>query len=103
MFYQPEVLREEEEKILATPEAQKVLSWFVQKLPIVTNWETEEIQNIINAGIAESGIKGKAFYTPLRLALIGKMHGPELPSTFVIIGAEESVKRLKRYLLNNNE
>ena len=60
-------------------------------------------ENIINAGIAESGIKGKAFYTPLRLALIGKMHGPELPSTFVIIGAEESVNRLKSYLLNNKE
>jgi len=35
----------------------------------------------------------------LRLALIVKIHGPELHSTFAIIGLEESVKRLKRYLL----
>ena len=103
MFYQPDTLTEEEEKILATPEAQKVLAWFVQKLPTITNWETEEIQNIINAGITALGIKGKAFYIPLRLALIGKMHGPELPSTFAIIGLEESLQRLKRYLLKNEE
>jgi len=49
------------------------------------------------------GIKGKAFYIPLRLALIGKMHGPELPSTFAIIGLEESLQRLKCYLLKNEE
>jgi len=103
MFYQPDTLTEEEEKILATPEAQKVLAWFVQKLPTITNWETEEIQNIINAGITALGIKGKAFYIPLRLALIGKMHGPELPSTFAIIGLEESLQRLKCYLLKNEE
>jgi len=103
MFYQPDTLTEEEEKILATPEAQKVLAWFVQKLPTITNWKTEEIQNIINAGITTLGIKGKAFYIPLRLALIGKLHGPELHSTIAIIGLEESLQRLKRYLLKNEE
>jgi glutamyl/glutaminyl-tRNA synthetase len=99
MFYQPETLTEEEEKILSAPEAQKVLAWFVQKLPTITNWEVDTIQEVINNGISELGIKGKAFYLPLRLALLGKIHGPELHSTFAIIGLEESVKRLKRYLL----
>ena len=103
MFYQPETLTEEEEKILSTPEAQKVLAWFVQKLPTLTNWEVDTIQEVINDGISELGIKGKAFYLPLRLALIGKIHGPELHSTIAIIGLEESVKRLKRYLLKNEE
>ena len=103
MFYQPETLTEEEEKILSTPEAQKVLAWFVQKLPTITNWEVDTIQEVINDGISELGIKGKAFYLPLRLALIGKIHGPELHSTIAIIGLEESVKRLKRHLLKNEE
>jgi len=103
MFYQPETLTEEEEKILSTPEAQKVLAWFVQKLPTLTNWEVDTIQEVINDGISELGIKGKAFYLPLRLALIGKIHGPELHSTIAIIGLEESVKRLKRHLLKNEE
>ena len=103
MFYQPETLTEEEENILSTPEAQKVLAWFVQKLPTLTNWEVDTIQEVINDGISELGIKGKAFYLPLRLALIGKIHGPELHSTIAIIGLEESVKRLKRYLLKNEE
>ena len=103
MFYQPETLTEEEENILSTPEAQKVLAWFVQKLPTLTNWEVDTIQEVINDGISELGIKGKAFYLPLRLALIGKIHGPELHSTIAIIGLEESVKRLKRHLLKNEE
>ena len=76
----------------------KVLAWFATNLPILSAWDTESIQNLVNYGIAELGIKGQKFYTPLRLALIHQQHGPELPSTFIILGKEESIKRLQQYL-----
>ncbi|HPH71130.1 MAG TPA: glutamate--tRNA ligase, partial [Candidatus Cloacimonas sp.] len=98
MFYQPEELKNDDIKTLLAPEAQKVLAWFATNLPILSAWDTESIQNLVNSGIAELGIKGKKFYTPLRLALIHQQHGPELPSTFIILGKEESIKRLQQYL-----
>ena len=44
--------------------------------------------------MAELGLKGKAYYTPLRLALIHQQHGPDLPATFAILGLEEVHRRL---------
>lgn len=42
----------------------------------------------------KTGAKGKALYRPLRLALTGREHGPEMDKLFVLIGAEKAKKRL---------
>lgn len=43
---------------------------------------------------AETGRKGKALFMPLRLALTGLDHGPELKSLLPLIGREEALRRL---------
>jgi len=43
---------------------------------------------------AETGRKGKALFMPLRLALTGKPHGPEMSRLLPIIGRERALKRL---------
>ena len=42
-----------------------------------------------------TGAKGKALFMPLRLALTGLDHGPELASLLPLIGREKSLKRLE--------
>jgi glutamyl-tRNA synthetase len=42
-----------------------------------------------------TGIKGKALFQPLRLALTGQEHGPELKLLLPLIGRERSLARLK--------
>jgi glutamyl-tRNA synthetase len=42
-----------------------------------------------------SGRKGKALYHPLRLALTGREHGPELAKLLPLIGRERALARLK--------
>jgi glutamyl-tRNA synthetase len=42
----------------------------------------------------KTGAKGKALYRPLRLALTGREHGPEMDKLFPLIGAEKARKRL---------
>lgn len=76
----------------------KVLSWFYANLPSIDIYDAEAVNLLTKSGIAELGIKGKAFYTPLRLALIGQSHGPDLATTFSILGLEECLIRLKKYL-----
>lgn len=42
-----------------------------------------------------TGAKGKALFQPLRLALTGEEHGPELKTLLPLIGHERAAKRLK--------
>ena len=100
MFYQPDELRDEDIKTLSTLEAQKVLAWFFQNLSSLSLWDMDSIQQLINKGIAELELKGKAYYTPIRLALIHQQHGPELNATIAILGKEEAIKRIKQFLPN---
>jgi len=41
-------------------------------------------------------IKGKELFLPIRLALTGSKHGPELPRIAEFLGREETLQRLAR-------
>ncbi len=43
----------------------------------------------------QTGAKGKKLFMPLRQALTGKSHGPEMNGLFVLIGAEKAKARLR--------
>jgi glutamyl-tRNA synthetase len=43
----------------------------------------------------KTGASGKALFMPLRLALTGLEHGPELKALLPLIGPERTTKRLK--------
>ncbi|MFZ1069999.1 MAG: glutamate--tRNA ligase, partial [Methyloceanibacter sp.] len=42
-----------------------------------------------------TGIKGKALFQPLRLALTGREHGPELKLLLPLVGRERTLARLE--------
>ena len=44
---------------------------------------------------ATSGRKGKALFMPLRQALTGRDHGPDMAALLPLIGRDEAVARLK--------
>ncbi len=44
---------------------------------------------------AETGAKGKALFMPLRLALTGQAHGPDMAAMVPLIGRETIVRRLR--------
>jgi nondiscriminating glutamyl-tRNA synthetase len=45
-----------------------------------------------------SGVKGKDFFMPLRLALTGSEHGPELPKLLMLMGPERTQARLRAFI-----
>ena len=56
---------------------------------------TEETWHEWSAAVSrKSGVKGKALYRPLRLALTGHEHGPEMRKLLPLIGPERAARRL---------
>ena len=46
----------------------------------------------------ETGVKGKNLFMPIRVAVSGQMHGPELPETIELFGREKSLAHLNQVL-----
>lgn len=57
-------------------------------------WNGETWRTWTGALAAATGAKGKALYKPLRLALTGREHGPELQDLLPMIGRERARARL---------
>ncbi len=99
IFLSRAALTAEMKAALATEESRKVLAYFLK----LFDTPEEDFVNLIltdlpKAAMQELGIKGKLFYTPLRLALIRQEHGPDLPSIWEILGKDESVSRIREAL-----
>ncbi len=94
IFFESAALSEQDMAILTSETSQKVLGWYHGQISTVQADDAEAIDAITKAGIKELGIKGKDYYMPLRLALIGQPHGPDLPTIIAILGKEETLARL---------
>lgn len=100
MFIQRPIWGQKELEILKSADSQKVISWFDQNLTAHSSTDASKVDAMVKEALSATGLKAKAFYTPLRLALIGQAHGPDMPSTFAILGVLEAKKRLQKALLS---
>lgn len=66
-----------------------------EKLP-AGPYDQNTWQEWVNTLKNESGRKGKGLFMPLRLALTGMQHGPELADLLPVIGEERARERLKK-------
>ncbi|MGI9394974.1 MAG: glutamate--tRNA ligase [Boseongicola sp.] len=82
--FKPAIALEEDRDYLAT----------AAKLLPAEPWGETVWQDWTSALKAESGRKGKALFMPLRQALTGLDHGPELATLLPLIGREETSRRL---------
>jgi glutamyl-tRNA synthetase len=57
-------------------------------------WDANTWNQWIEAVKVATGRKGKELFMPLRLALTGIEHGPELKDMLPLIGRERALKRL---------
>jgi glutamyl-tRNA synthetase len=96
MFINPDDPCSEDQEILRGVGSLSVLTWFLEHLPQEGIISKDDIDALVKQGMADTGLKGKAYYTPLRLALLGKAHGPELPLIFSVLGWQEVHSRLSR-------
>lgn len=57
-------------------------------------WNEESWDALVNAVKEKTGRKGKELFMPLRLALTGREHGPEMKVVFALLGRDRAEKRL---------
>jgi len=60
----------------------------------VEPWDETTWKNWTSALKDETGRKGKTLFMPLRLALTGLRHGPELANLLPLLGRERALARL---------
>ncbi|SHK47120.1 nondiscriminating glutamyl-tRNA synthetase [Caminicella sporogenes DSM 14501] len=96
-FFGEEVKLESEDvkEVLNEEHVSKLLNIFKEKVS-----EAEEINNEFGKKVfktiqKETGIKGKKLYMPIRAALTGQLHGPDIDEVIVILGRENIIKRVE--------
>jgi nondiscriminating glutamyl-tRNA synthetase len=83
-------------EVLLDPSVAKVIPYFYgTKLKNLANWEATEIKNALKETQQETGIKGKGLYMPIRVAVSGEIHGPDLEKTIELLGREKVYQRME--------
>lgn len=78
--------------------SQKVFWSFLRLLDRVENLDEARFREIMNQIGKDTGVLGKDLWMPVRVALTGKMHGPELPLVAEIYGKARCKKLLEKWL-----
>jgi nondiscriminating glutamyl-tRNA synthetase len=81
-----------------SPEAIEVIKLLAEKLNRLEQLTGENVKHIINQLQSETGAKGKNLYMPIRLAMTGHQHGPELLEFMPAMGKKRCWQRLHQML-----
>ena len=87
--------REAREGTLSDPSSVAVLRAVGEQLSTLPTWEQEGIDGAIRAGGKSVGARGKALFLPVRLALTGEEHGPELWRVAYLLGRDRTLALLE--------
>jgi len=99
IFFQDQVsLPNNLKEVVQADESQKVFQRFLHDLPHFEEWTAENFGRWAKEVQNQMGIRGKDFYRPLRIALTGQEHGPELPKIVELLGRERCKKFIENVL-----
>ena len=76
----------------------ELLSLGITKFEMLENWSDDEIQNVLNQLLEETGQKPGILFQIIRISLTWAPFSPALNQTLRVIGKNESLKRLKKSL-----
>lgn len=96
IFFAPVEFEEEAWQALSAEGGRKVLEMFRDEMPVFS--QPPAAKEFIKNTIKKLGLKAKDVYMPLRSALTGRTHGPELPFLILVLGQEECIRRIDEAL-----
>ncbi len=91
----PDVENEELLSIMQQETSIKIIKSFAEALSRLDVFDEDSIKNCFSGVMKETGIKGKAAFEPVRIALTGSTHGPGLYTLIALFGREKAIKRLE--------
>lgn len=96
MFFKDEIeYNREAREVLEEEHVNEVLSTFLEEIEKLQVFEADEIKAAIKAVQKTTGQKGKKLFMPIRVAVTGQTHGPELPNTIELLGKDRVIRRLE--------
>jgi len=99
VFFKERFAIDKEAQIILKDAASKsVLRIFLELLKGLDGIDEDIFNNLIKDIQTQTGIKGKSLYQPIRIAITGRFHGPELKLIIPIIGKESCIRRVRRVL-----
>ena len=83
---------------LSQETASVVIDAMAEKLEALPEAEfvSENIKPLIKEIQKETGVKGRKLFMPIRIAVSGQMHGPDLPSVIEVLGKEKALDHIKQ-------
>lgn len=101
LFFRTEVeYSEEAREVLAGEQVTQVLTAFAAELENSDSSELtpDGVKGMLKAVQKATGYKGKQLFMPVRAAVTGETHGPDLRETISLLGKETVLSRLHHYL-----
>jgi len=80
---------------LAAPRAAELCEALAGAVAGLAEWNGEQVKSAVQSLGKSIGLKGRELFQPVRAALTGRTHGPELPLVAELLGRERCVARLR--------
>lgn len=90
---------EEAAALMTRESTQKVFWSFLRQAALIEVMTVDIFRNIMKVVGKETGVMGKELWMPVRVALTGQLHGPELPMVAEIFGREKCVARIRKWII----
>lgn len=86
---------DEAKEILKEEDSKKLIDAYLAKLDEVSEIDADFAKTIMKKIQKETGIKGKNLWFPIRAAITGSVHGPDLSNVMLLMGKDKINNRLK--------
>ncbi len=87
-------------QVLKGEQVPRLLELFRSKIRTAGRIDEEFCSGIFKVLQKETGIKGKNLFMPIRAAVTGQCHGPDLNKTLLLLGRDKLISRIKHVLDN---
>lgn len=99
MFFKDEAVYEEDAKeILTGEQVPEVLQAFSSELDQLDSFKADGIKAAMKAVQKSTGQKGKNLFMPIRAAVTGQTHGPDLPQAIELLGKQKVQMRINQII-----
>lgn len=86
------------QKILELETTPGVIAAFTEKAGKMTEWDSETVRRLLGEIGKELGVKGKALFMAVRVAVSGRSYGPDLNTLLVLLGPAAAARRAQGIL-----
>ncbi|MCM3588474.1 glutamate--tRNA ligase [Mesobacillus maritimus] len=99
LFFQDELTFEAEAKeVLAGEQVPEVMEAFLKEIDALAEFTAPQIKAAVKAVQKGTGHKGQKLFMPIRAAVTGQTHGPDLMLAMELLGKEKVVERVESLL-----